>query len=105
MWQEAKLKSEREHVTLYIRNHPEKFRILTVQNETDDSKYRITVDEKEDFQVVKAILEGIGNRKAEHLTIREIKSFLEAHPEIYNRNAHIIRNEGLLKSLMEDKPF
>ena len=26
-WKNAELASEREHVTLYIRNHPEKFKI------------------------------------------------------------------------------
>lgn len=101
-WHEAKLNSEREHVTLYIRNHPEKFYNITVENETDDSNYRITVDEQEDFFVVKAILENLYQEMKNYFTVREIKSFLDNHPEIYKLNADIIRNEGLLKSLLED---
>ena len=102
-WREAKHNSDREHVTLYIRNHPEKFRILTVENETDDSRYRITVDEEEDFLVVKAILENLYKENKEHFTFTEIKSFLDTHPDVYNMNAHIMRNQGLLISLQKDK--
>ncbi len=102
-WHEAKLKYEREHVTLYIRNHPEKFRNVTIENETDDSNYRITVDEKEDFLVVKTILENLYKGTDRYFTIEEIKSFLDKHHEIYKLNAHIIRNEGLLRSLQKDK--
>lgn len=98
-WQEAKLKCEHEHVTLYIRTHPEKFQSITVENKTDDSKYRITVDEKEDFLVVKEILENLYKGKDNYFNIREIKSFLDTHPKIYELNAHITRNEGLLKSI------
>lgn len=102
-WHEAKLKSEREHVTLYIKNHPEKFDNITVENETDDRNYRITVDEQKDFIVVKAIFEDLYKETKSSFTVREIKSFLDNNPEIYTLNANIIRNEGLLKSLLEDK--
>ena len=98
-WKEARLKSDREHVSLYIRNHPKKFRIKIVENESDDSRYRITVDEYEDFSVAKAIIEHLYTGPDTYFTIADIKSLLDAHPEIYKLNAHIIRNEGLLKSL------
>ena len=101
-WHEARLKSEREHVTLYLRNHPEKFFIITTENETDDSNYRITVDEQNDFFVVKAILENLYEGTKNYFTIKEIKSFLDNHPEIYKLNADIVRNEGLLNNLLED---
>jgi spore coat polysaccharide biosynthesis protein SpsF len=104
-WQKTQLKSEREHVTLYIRNHPEEFNNSVLENETDDGRYRITVDQKEDFLVVKAVLENLYKEKAKYFTISDIKSFLDAHPEIYNLNAHIVRNEGLLKSLKQDENF
>jgi spore coat polysaccharide biosynthesis protein SpsF len=102
-WKEAKRTSEREHVTLYFRNHPEIFRIMTLDNKSDDSRYRITVDEKEDFQVVRAVLENLYKRRKPYIKIDDIKSFLDSHPEIYSINAHIIRNEGLIKSLQENK--
>ena len=101
-WKEARLKSEQEHVTPYIRNHPEIFQSMNLENETDDSRYRMTVDKEEDFLVVKAILENLYRGKDQYFTIAEVKSFLDMHPEIYKLSAHIIRNEGLLKSLQED---
>jgi spore coat polysaccharide biosynthesis protein SpsF (cytidylyltransferase family) len=101
-WKNARLKSEREHVTLYIRNHPELFATKTVENGTDDSKYRITVDHEEDYLVVKAIIENLYGDNCKYLNIEDIKSFLESHPAIFVLNRNIARNEGLLKSLEED---
>jgi spore coat polysaccharide biosynthesis protein SpsF (cytidylyltransferase family) len=102
-WFEAKLKSEREHVTLYIRNHPELFRTMFKENDIDDSRYRITVDEEEDFIVVKAILEFLYKDDEIYFSINEIKRFFNENPDIYQINKEIIRNEGLLKSLRNDK--
>jgi len=101
-WLEAKLKAEREHVTLYLRNHPEVFKATVKENETDDSRYRLTVDEERDFLVVKAILENLYKGNDNYFTVREIKSYLDSHPEVYRLNSDIIRNEGLLKSLQGD---
>ena len=45
MWQNAKLKSEREHVTPYIASHPEIFKIGNlVRNGNDLSGLRLTLD-------------------------------------------------------------
>jgi len=98
-WKDAGLIPEREHVTLYFRNHPDLFKTAILDNETDDSSYRITVDEEDDFIVVKAVIEALYQGKRDCFDIIDIKSFLDTHPEIYELNAHIIRNEGLLRSL------
>jgi spore coat polysaccharide biosynthesis protein SpsF len=101
-WLEAQSKAEREHVTLYTRNHSELFKSIVKANETDDGKYRITVDEENDFLVVKAIIEDLYKGNNDYFTIREIKSYLDSHLDVYNLNSDIIRNEGLLKSLSND---
>jgi len=101
-WLEAKFKSEREHVTLYIRNHPELFKTMVKENDIDDSRYRITVDKEEDFLVVKTILENLYKGNESYFTIKEIKSYLDTHRKIYKLNSHIIRNKGLLKSLQKE---
>ena len=100
--QEASLLSEREHVTQYVHNHPELFKKVTFHNKTDDSKYRFTVDEQEDFLVVKAIFEGLYDTHPSLFSTAEIKNFLNANPDIFQINANIIRNQGLMKSLQED---
>ena len=101
-WHGAKLRSEREHCTMYFHNHPEKITKTTIENSTDDSKYRFTVDEPEDVLVVKAIFESLYQNREGHFGSSEIKGLLDFNPDIFNLNKGIMRNEGLAKSLKED---
>ena len=101
-WEKARLRSEREHCTLFFHNHPENFEIITICNDTDDSKYRITVDRPEDFLVVKAIFEGLYNITNRCFGTGDIKRFLDSYPSIFHLNSSVVRNEGLIKSLKED---
>jgi spore coat polysaccharide biosynthesis protein SpsF len=101
-WREARLPSEREHVTLFVRNHPERFRLHVMENATDDSRYRLTVDEERDFAVVRSVLEALEGAGGSCAGTAAIKEFLDAHPEVLRINADIVRNEGLAKSLAED---
>lgn len=94
----AKLASEREHVTLYIRNS-KKFKKGNLEVEQNWSHFRLTVDEKNDFEVVKFLIKN-SSPTAGYL---DYISLLTKHPEIMMKNTHIIRNEGLLKSLKKDK--
>jgi spore coat polysaccharide biosynthesis protein SpsF len=97
----AKLKSEREHVTIYIKKHTEIFNMKYIGNIDDDSCYRITVDNEEDFCVVKSIIEHFqANPTAPWLSVRD---FLKIHPDIMAKNSHIERNEGLRLSIEQDK--
>jgi len=100
-WQQAKLKYEREHVTQYILRHPELFKIGNYTHVEDLSALRWTLDTPEDYQFIKAVIEGIGN---EHFDMKDILNFLEKHPELHNINSSIIRNEGLIKSMQEENP-
>ena len=94
--------SEREHVMLYISNNKDRFNMYQLPNKTDDSNYRITVDEPEDFQVVESIITTLQNENKD-LSIENIKQFLDQNQNIHALNSAIIRNEGLLKSLANDK--
>ena len=99
----AKKISEREHVTQYFHNNPGLFKMVKLNNKTDDSKYRITVDEKEDYEVVKRIFKALYQSEKEPFGIEQIKKFLDQNPEIFAMNASIIRNEGLQISLKTEK--
>jgi len=101
-WQEARRPSEREHVTLFIRNRPDRFTCLTTPHETDDGAYRVTVDEPEDLAVVKAILEALVPIHGPAFTFAHVRDFLDAHPDIRALNSDIVRNEGLIKSLRQE---
>jgi spore coat polysaccharide biosynthesis protein SpsF (cytidylyltransferase family) len=102
-YKNARKSSEREHPTLYFHNHPQLFNIVKSLSPTDDSKYRITVDEPQDLEVVKHVFQALYKDGASYFGINEIKSYLDKHPEIYKNNSSIIRNEGLIKSLKADK--
>jgi spore coat polysaccharide biosynthesis protein SpsF len=97
------MKSEREHVTLYLNNNLDRFSKKIMDNETDDSKYRITVDVQEDFEVVKEVIEALYKKGAVPFSFLEVKRFLDNNPQIYQKNSHITRNEGLIISLQNDK--
>ena len=102
-WKQAQLKSEREHVTFYFYNHPDLFRTLILNNKTDDSRYRLSVDEERDFQVVKAVFEHFKQKGKTDFFIAQVKTFLDANSHIFKINAGMIRNEGLQKSLKNDQ--
>ena len=102
VWKEARLKSEREHVTPYIRKHADMFKIATVECEKDLSGHRWTLDEKEDYEFIKHIYKNL-YKKNQVFGMEEILGFLAKHPEFEAINKHISRNEGYQKSLKEDE--
>ncbi len=101
-WKNAKLFSEREHVTPYIRNNPKIFRIVNFKCETNLADKRWTIDEPEDFEFIKIIYENL-YPKDSLFGMDKILHFLKKHPEVERINKNIIRNEGYLKSLKEDR--
>lgn len=50
---------EKEHVTPYIYQHPEEFKLGNVASKKDLSKYNISVDTLADFELVKSVLENL----------------------------------------------
>ena len=66
--------------------------------------HRWTVDEPEDFELVEKIYAHfINDVGTELFGYREILSFLDKHPEISEINKRFTRNEGLAKSIREDR--
>jgi len=103
-YSEATLASEREHLTQFIHKHPDRFLRVPLRNEVDDSTYRIVVDDPEDFELASRIIEYFEERNAGiYYPFSEVKEFLNANPKVFALNRHIIRNEGLVKSLANDK--
>ena len=98
---EARLTSEREHVTLYFRNNPEKFHIGAVDSAEDYGDMRWTVDEPCDFAFVEAVYEKLYARNND-FSMQDILALLKEHPDLRMLNQGVVRNEGLQKSLAED---
>ena len=96
-WKEARLASEREHVTPYIWKNPSLFKIFTLKSSTDISKYRFTIDHMRDYVFLKKIFEYV-----KPLSVDSIIDFLKKNPAIMEINHQIERNEGYEKSLIND---
>lgn len=96
---EARLRSEREHVTLYIRNRPEIFRIANVRHAQDLSAMRWTVDESDDLELVRAVYAEFGNPD---FGMEDVLRLLADQPKLAQSNARFERDEGLRASLRQD---
>jgi len=96
----AKYPSDKEHVTLFIKNS-DMFTKYNHEAESDFSHFRLTVDEENDFKLIKAILEYYGPR-GEKYTYLDIISMMTKNPDLLTINSTISRDEGLQKSLKMD---
>lgn len=102
MWDKAKLKSEREHVTLFIKNNPDNYKLGNLEQNVDLSDLRWTVDEKEDFILIKNIYEALYDDEKIFL-MEDILELLDNNPDLLKINDMYDTNEGLLKSLKNDE--
>lgn len=100
-WKNANLTSEREHVTPYMRKN-QAFKRINLESKVDLSQKRWTLDNPEDYEFIKIIYKNLYN-KNRFFNMNEILKFLNNNPEIEGINQSILRNEGYLKSLKEDK--
>jgi spore coat polysaccharide biosynthesis protein SpsF (cytidylyltransferase family) len=98
-WKEAKLLSEREHVTPYIKNSG-KFSCGWKQYNAD-YQYKLSVDSPEDFKAVATIFSELKEKK--DFGQEEVMELLRKKPEILEINKNSIANSGYQKSLKEDK--
>ena len=100
-WREAKRLSEREHVTPYIWNNPELFRLANVENHEDLSHLRWTLDTEADLKFTREIYARLF--KGQVFLMKDMLSILNAEPELQLINIKTSRNAGYLKSLEEEQ--
>jgi spore coat polysaccharide biosynthesis protein SpsF len=100
-WKEARLKSEREHVTPYIWKNEKLFRLGSVSTDKDLSKERWTVDNEKDIRFVREIYRHLYKEGGLFVT-EEILELLSRKPELRDINRGTDRREGYEKSLKED---
>lgn len=101
-WQEAKLPSQREHVTSFFHTQPQLFRIGHLRHDEDFSALRWTVDEPADFELVSLIYQEL--YPANHaFTWRDVLALVRRRPELATLNTGHARNEGYAKSLEKDR--
>ena len=103
-WKEAVMASEREHVTQYIRKHPEKYRLQNLECPIAGiGNKRWTLDEDADYEMIKHVYDHFVNQEKEDFVTEDVLEYLARNPEIEKLNINIGRNEGLAKSIAEDR--
>ncbi len=86
-WRKAKLPYEREHVTPFLYEHPELFKLLPVTNDVDYSAHRWTLDTREDLEFIRAVYARFDNR--DDFSWREVLEVLEREPGLVEVNRHV----------------
>lgn len=95
-WREAKLPSEREHMTPYIWKNPTIFKIANVVHEKDLSKLRWTLDYDADLEFARVIYRRL--YRGQVFGMGEILGLLAAEPDLAQINTGFVRNAGYFNS-------
>lgn len=83
---------EREHVTQYVYRNPDRFKIGNVSSDIPLSHLRWTIDNTEDYLMVKEIYNKRNKDSNDILLMDEILSILKENPDIANINSGVKRS-------------
>ena len=89
-WSNAKTVFEKEHVTPFIYNNQNLFKIENFSNNVDLSNFRWTVDYPDDFKFVEQIFQKITSQP---ILFKDVLSLLETEPELKLINQNYTNNE------------
>jgi spore coat polysaccharide biosynthesis protein SpsF (cytidylyltransferase family) len=99
----ARLPSEREHVTSYLKTTPG-IKRLNVTDDFNHSSMRWTLDQQEDYDFINEVYKSLYNPE-KFFKMRDILDLLRRRPELILLNNSIGRDEGYKKSLKMDEKF
>jgi spore coat polysaccharide biosynthesis protein SpsF (cytidylyltransferase family) len=102
-WKNSKLKSEREHVTPYIKNPANGFKISYIVFKKNCSNIRLSIDHLQDLDLIRNIFNEL--QEKENFYFDDILQILNRKPELLKINQQFKRNEGYQKSIQDDKPI
>lgn len=100
-WREARLPSEREHVTPFIWKQPDRFPQELIPNTGIPSHEHWSVDYPRDYEFVQAIYAAL-DRPGRPFGMADTLRFLDGHPELRELVAGTVRMEGYAKSVRND---
>jgi spore coat polysaccharide biosynthesis protein SpsF len=86
-WQEARLPYERTHVTPFFYQHPERFRLLSVECEQNCGHLRWTLDTPEDLTLLQTIYSRLGGNDSFRWT--EVLDLFQREPGLAEINAQV----------------
>ena len=88
-WGEAHEPYQREHVTPYIYEHPELFRLVSLRGRIDYSQYRWTLDTAEDLELLRNIYARFDDR--DDFSWGEVIQLMEREPELAELNSRVVQ--------------
>jgi spore coat polysaccharide biosynthesis protein SpsF len=85
---------DRTHVSYYIYQHPEKYRLHNWEADPDcyGPDHRMTLDEEADYQALCAVADALFPENS-NFSARDITQYLRAHPEVVAINKHVRQKE------------
>ena len=88
---QAEKQEYREHGTLFLRKHPEKYKLLNVQAEGAHRRPDLCVgiDTREDASLVEAVIRNFSDTPT--FCLEDIVRFLDSHPELIEKTRKIHR--------------
>jgi spore coat polysaccharide biosynthesis protein SpsF len=86
-WSEAREPYQREHVTPYLYEHPETFRLAVVRGGVDHSRYRWTLDTLEDLELLRTIYSFFDGR--DDFSWQEVLQVIERKPNLSELNSKV----------------
>lgn len=87
----AKTQYDKEHVTPFMQNS-KTLKKLNIKSKIDYSKIRLTVDEKEDIEVLKLVIKHFGSKL--NFNLKDLIKLYKKKPILFKLNSNIARNEG-----------
>jgi len=73
---------DREHVTPFIYRHPERFKVVGLEQHASEGEVRWTVDRPDDLDFVRAVYEALYPRKAD-FTSNNVRVFVQSRPDLW----------------------
>jgi spore coat polysaccharide biosynthesis protein SpsF len=103
-WALGEARHRSELVTLFIKEHPEAFRITAVDLPPGlyRPKCRLTVDEEEDVRLMQILFERL-SKPGHIVTTREALALIDREPELLRINAHLRHKAANLRSVALDE--
>ena len=102
-WREARLPSDREHVTPFVWRQPRRFPQAAVRGDRDLSHLRWTVDTAADLDFAREVQARLAPTGRERFGMREVLALLAREPGLTELNAGQRRNEGYERSLADER--
>jgi spore coat polysaccharide biosynthesis protein SpsF len=88
-WSEAREPHQREHVTPYFYENPQKFRQASLTGIADYSRYRWTLDTREDLELLRTIYSRFDGR--DNFSWQEVIQLMEREPELAELNSEVLQ--------------